>query len=671
MADTSKIPDIISRRYQKMKDLADPIFKDKQLNRALYSQDYYPKDDGVDYSLSDPHTFPVMRNYLSRLNPSHTKIRLDPRNAAQYESREVNQKIINWELSEIRLTNILYRLYYSAFMNGKGFFKTCWKYEPAVEIQEKDADGKVTRVKVLREIVNRAHVEFIPFENLLVPNQNVPYVREQPYSIEICNLLVGEMLDKNSSLEEAGMEPYWDKKWLEDLRKNGVEKKILDYQMDFVDDEGEELAKEDIAFRSAYVACLCMRTKEGETYYVPFEDNKVSGKIINKRTENEYWHGHTPVGDFACFPEDDNFYPLALIDVFADLQISASELLNLGLTNARQSTFQMWIAGTPAAQTPDWMFRTQPDGVIRVVGDPKQIQPVRVQDTVRSTMGMAQEVANRIERSSGVSSLYASGAGGSQINQTARGAQIIDSNIDTNIRMISDLFGEQVIKVIAEDFLELNAQYITEPQTMAITGEKGVSELVNATPEQISANFNVYVNAERMVKQTPASRQASLQNTIQVLQNIQNQSQGAIQVDLVPAVEALVDATPEMEEVADVVVSVDEKGKRDIAMLMRGQLPEAKVRDAHMDLIQIVSIFAEDNQLTPEQEALFQEYVEKHLRFIQSAQEVQQTVGMMQQASQLQQQVGGDGQGPENPGDQTGLPNEGYNLGQIGGSNAV
>lgn len=643
--------DIIRRRYNKMVELSRPVFEQKEVNRALYSSTMEVDDSyEYDYTLSDPHIFPIMRNYLARSNPSLTKVRLEPRNYNDYEKRQINQDIVNWELNEILLTNLLYKIYYSGFMNGKGYYKTGWLYEPAVNVQ---SDGDVQRV--MRDITNRADAKFVRFQDILVPNQNIPTLREQPYYIELIQQRVGEMLDENERLEESGQKPYWDKKWLKELKDSGVEKKLLDYQTDIVQ-EGD--SDNEFAFRSAYVAMVCMHTLEGDVFYLPLES---LDRIVNTDRTNRYWHGHYPVADFTPFLEDDNYYALGIVDVTADLQIAASEILNQALTNLRQSNNSMWVAASPAAQTPDYMFRNRPDGVIRVVGDASQIQQIRSQDTSRSAMNMSTEIQNRIERASGISSLYSSGAPGTSINQTARGAQIIDQNIDTNMRMIVDLFGEQVIKVMAQDFLELNPQYITEEQTFYITGQKGVRDIVTTSPETISANFDVFVNAERMVKQTPASRQASLQNLMTQLSTISTQAQ--LNVDLIPIVEALVDSYPEMENVADVVVSVDEKGKRDIAMLERGQLPEIKVRDQHAELIQLVSIHFEDNgqSYSPEVQEIFQKYIEDHLRFLESAQEVQQLaqpqMPVPMGAANLEDQMLGP--------DQAGIPNQGYNLGKI------
>lgn len=671
----SKIAEIINRRYQKIREFTTPLHEAKQLNRALYNQEYYPELDESDYALSDPYTFMVVRNYISRCTPGQTEVFLDPTNEYMYEAKEINQKYVNWELRELAMTEFYSKLLFSGFINGKSFFSTGWMYEPSIEISEKDGD-KETRKKIMREMINRATASFTRFEDIFVPNQNITRLREQPYYLKHVTKTVGEMMNENETLQEQGLEPRWKESWLKELKKKGIEKKILDYQMDIPDES--EISKEEMAFKSATVTMLCMHTKDGDVYYLPFEKGggEVSNEIVNENTTNPYWHGHYPDADFSPFPEDDTFYPQSIVDVFADLNIASSELLNLGMTNIRQGTYQMWVAGTPSAQTPDWMFRTRPDGIIRVVGDPSQIQPIRVMDNSRSTMNMAGEVGQRIERGAGISSLYASGSGNQRVNQTARGAQIIDQNIDTNVQTVRDNFAEQVVKVLAEDFMELNAQYVTEEQTFNVTGRKGVSELVNISPELVSANFRVTVNQEMLKKQTPASQQASIQNTAMVLQNMSNSSQGALQIDLAPIAEALIHSTPEMQNISDVVVSVDEKGRRDIAMLERGQMPEIKVRDPHEELIQMASVHFDESGgvvYPPQVIELFEKYVEKHLRYIQSQREIQAMAqpqmpqGMgMEGLEQAMGDVGGEeGNMSGVMGQQEGLPDKTYNLGQI------
>lgn len=649
-----KYADIIRQRYNKAKELTEPVFEKVEINRNLY-KGYMEIDSQYewDYSLVDNQVFPLIRNYIARANPAMTKVRLEARKPEDFEKRQINQDFVNWEINELELTSLLTRGYFSNFIAGKAYYKSGWRYDPRVIVTK---DGYNYE---MRPLINRADLKFVRFNNILVPNRNIPTLMDQPYVLEVLQLRVGDMLKDN---EIYGYE-YWDKKFLAKLKKYGVTGKVLDYEADTVMDSD---TMDEMTFQSATFPAVCMHTLEGDVLYVPLTGD--TSQIINKNRENPYWHGHYPYIDMTAFPEDDEYYAMSVVDAVGDLGIAGTEILNQILTNGRSSNNQMWITGASEATTPDWMFTWRPNGIIRTAGDPSGTIPVRTQDTTSSLLRIGQEISTKFERTGGISSLYSSGAPSKSINQTARGAQIISQNIETNIQMILDLFGEQVLKRIGNDFCELNAQYVTEEQTFAITGKKGVRELVTIDPSVVSANFDVYTYPEAMVKQTPASRQASLQNTITVLQTVELQSKGAVQMDLTPVVDALIDATPEMENVENVMTSIDEKSERDFAMLERGQMPEIKVRDSHKDLIMAISVKFEESgkQYLPEIEELFTKYIESHVRYLQASQEVQQMIVPPQQLGLVDPNGAGIGGGtiPES----TGLegPNQ-YSLGPITG----
>jgi len=656
--------EIIQHRYNKAHELAQEVFDRVEVNRNLYKGVLLVDDTYEwDYSLVDQQVFPLIRNYISRSNPSMTKVRLEARNPADFERRKLNQDFVNWEIGELSLTTLLTRAFYSNYLTGKAYFKTGWKYDPRVVITRGEYSYE------MRPLINRADLKFVRFNNILIPNRNIPDLTEQPYIMEEIQLSPGEMIKDN---ESYGYE-YWDKTFIEWLRKNGVTSKALDYEAEFVQDaetvtnKGDKKDPVEMAFRAATFPVVCMHTLDGEVLYKPLVDD--SDRIINVERENPYWHGKYPYIDMTAFPEDDEFYSMSVVDAVGDTQIASTEVLNQTLTNIRSINNNMWIAGSPAATTPDYMFKQRPSGIIRVAGDPGQIVPIRPQDGTRSMLEVGRELQMKFERTGGISSLYSSGAPSKAVNQTARGAQIIDQNIETNIQMIMDLFGEQVLKNIGDHFIALNAQFVTEEQTFAITGKKGMRELIAIDPSLTSANFDVYTYPESMIKQTPASRQASLQNMLGVLNR--DVIPTGVQVDVIPIVEALMDSYPEMENIEDIVTSIDEKGKRDIKMIERGQMPEIKVRDAHMDLIQIVSIHYEDNQANydPEIQEMFTNYVEKHMRYLQSEQEVQQLTAppppQVPGADALTQAFGGNPGNEEIPDAMGTGETPGYNLGGI------
>lgn len=664
-----KYADILKNRYNKARALTLEVFDRVEVNRNLY-KGYISTDDQYewDYSLVDQQIFPLIRNYIARSNPSMTKVRLEARKAEDFEKRQINQDFINWEINELPLTQLLTRGFFSNFIAGKAYFKTGWKYDPRVVIK------KDTYEFEMRPLINRAELQFVKFNNILIPNRNIPTLADQPYYLELLQMRVGDMIKDN---ETYGYE-YWDKKFIEKLRKSNETGKILDYEADFVKDAD---TKDEMAFRAATFPVVCMYTLEGDVLYMPLVDG--SNEIINKKRENTYWHGHYPILDMTAFPEDDEYYSMSVIDATGDLQIASTEVLNQTLTNIRSINNNMWISGASAASTPDYMFKQRPSGIIRTAGDPNLIVPIRPQDSTMSMLRVGEALNTKFEKAGGISSLYSSGVGDKAINQTARGAQVIDKNIETNVQMIMDLFGEQILKGMGNHFQELNAQFVTEEQTFSVTGKKGVRELLTISPDQVTANFDVYTYAEAMVKQTPASRQASLQNLLGVL-NKEAVPTG-IQVDLIPLIENLIDSYPEMENIDDIVTSIDEKGERDILMMERGQLPEIKVRDNHKELIMIATIHFQENQLNyaPEVIDLFTKYAEKHTQYLQAEAQLAEQVkpkineslnfkdlppeGQVQMAKQAQIDISppqGGGPAPDTAG--TGQT-PAYNLGNLVG----
>lgn len=599
----NKISTIIRKRYKALAEKQQEIFDQVESYRQMYHS-FMEKDDSYpwDYQLVDPQIFPLLRAYLARLNPAEARVLLSGNDS---RIREINQKIINWELNEVLLTQIFYRLMFSGFIAGKGYLKTGWKYEPAVKIKTKN--GNIS----MREIINRADVRNVRFVDMFIPNTNNPDLLEQPYLIERISMTYGEMLDQNKG------EDVWVPKYLEKIKEKEMFDDKVEYGADIPEDE--EIGKEELVLRSQNVKMLCMHTKDGGKFYT-LEDESNNDWILNKKTENEYWHGHYPYIDFTPFPEDDSFFTMGIVQPNADLQIAMSSVLNQLLTNARKAGNPMWIAGQSAAQTPDWQFVNRPDGIIRVVGDVNQVQPVRIPDTSNTLVNLRQELQVAFERGTSLSSFYTSGVSSTpQINKTATGARIINDNISENLGLLISLFGEQVLKRLGEHFLELNPQYITEEQTFAITGKNGESELIRVRPEEISANFKVVASAERMLKQSPTTRQAGL---INVFTTLSAAKRDGAPINLKPVAEVLVDAFPETEMIDDIIIDPAKKAEEVISSIMRGFDPVPPTYDDdHKILMSIVQKFMYENP-TMDDAALtrFKDYIQDLQSWMQAKQ---------------------------------------------------
>jgi hypothetical protein len=597
-ASDKKIAESIKSRFSTLSSNQAPIFDKVEQYKAMYhvsmeTDDSYPWD----YQLTDSQIFPAIRAHLARMNPSEARISL----IGAGENREVNQQVVNWEMNEILITQLMYRLMYSGFMAGHGYAKTGWFFKPALKVEADKGS------KLMRGIQNRADAVFVRFNDLFIPNRNIPEIDAQPYIIERVSMRYGDLLDDQKST----------KRWKQDLiKKIGTKKQFVNtvsYGVDLINEDAE---KEDQLLRSQYVSLLCMYTADAKEYWVV---EKGDDDILNIDTDNRYWHGHYPYLDFAPFPEDDEFFSMGIPHTIADLEIALSSTLNQLLTNGRKAGNSMWLVGESGKQVPDWMFTDRPNGIVRVKGQLNDYQRLDFNTSAsRETLQLRQELKTTSETVSGISSLYSSGVASSpNVNKTATGAQIIDNNIDQNLQLLISLFGAQILKKMGEHFLELNQQYITEEQTIEVTGKNGNYDYIKVTPDQISADFKVKASPEGLLKASPAVKLASLQNTIMTLE-----ASKSIKSDTKPLYEELIRQTPGFEDIdADsIIIDPEKKSMEVVKAIVEGfEPPKATWDDDFKPMIAIIQKdMIEHPEYTPEQLMVFKTYIDDLNRWIQA-----------------------------------------------------
>jgi len=241
-------------------------------------------------------------------------------------------------------------------------------------------------------------------------------------------------------------------------------------------------------------------------------------------------------------------------------------------------------------------------------------------DTSDTMLRMRQEVMTSFERTSAMSSMFSTGvASGSspQLNKTATGARVIDSNIETNLQMLVSLFGAMALSKLGEHFLELNAQYISEEQEIKIVGKDGDPEFVKIEPSEVTANFDVIANADTMAKTSPAVRQAQLLNLKATIDQ-----EKVVKMDKKPIWKAIFNAFPEMDGVTDdVIVDPEQQAKEAIQLLLSGIEPKIAIDMDHKAIVQLIQVFLLSNPNLPdEQLVMFTKYLDDLRKYIQAKQ---------------------------------------------------
>lgn len=617
--DDKGLVSIIRNRFSSLKtthteffDNADAFY---QMYRSAMQQDEaYPWD----YQLTDPLIFSLIRNIMSRLNPEKMKIDLNPTSEDALKTRTVNMRLLEWELREINKTLVFYRAMWGGLIKGRSYLETGWKYEPAVKVETSNEDGSVVQ-KVYRDIVNRADVKNVRFEDVYVPNLNEPDIENQPYLLQRVCLTFGDMLADNENT------PTWKLKCLDYIKKHKVFSNKVDYGDDYQDESsvGDEVGgeeKNEESFNGQYIKMIKMQTKENKVYYI-LEDESYD-TILNEDTDNKYWHGHYNLISWTPFPEDYKYFSLGIVQPLADIAIASSSVLNQYLTNNRKSANPMWVVGADGAQTPDYQFTNRPDGVIRVTGDVNQVKQISSLDSTNTMLAMRTHLQQTFEKSASMSSLYSSGvsdgSSSSGVNKTAGGARIISGNIDANMQLLLGLFSSQLLSKIGDHFLELNAQYITEEQVIRITGEEG-KNFLTVKPEEISANFDVYVNPYTIEKVTPQVKQSALLNLKMAIDQEQQ-----IKIDKGPIWKSILSSFPEVDGIDNIILDPSVQAKDAIGALLKEVMPVINDSIDFKTVRQKVQLYMIENQniLSDEQVMLFTEYVDKLTNWMKSQQQL-------------------------------------------------
>jgi len=601
-----KIASIIQQRFVNLQGQFSEVFDNSEMYNQMY-RCYMDNTDTYlwDYNLVEPVVFYLIRSLMARMNTDNMRVRLDARTSDAEQKRKVNQRIIDWEMGEMKKTLIFYNFIFRGLISGRAYLKTGWLYNKALQVKGDNGD------KTMRSIINRAYAQNVRFPDILIPNQNIPDLDEQPYVLEHMMVRYGDLVKDN---EASTGKDIWNPDALRKIEKKSLFENKMDYGIDLPDDDE---GKEDWITNSRYVSVIRMQTKDNEVYHCLEKDDSI---ILDVDHNNPYWHNHQPYITWTPFPEDDEYASMGAVQPVSDLVIALSSILNQYLTNARKSGNPMWLAGAAAAQTPDWMFVNRPDGIIRVAGDVNQVQQVRPMDTSDTMLRMRQEVMTSFERTSAMSSMFSTGvASGSspQLNKTATGARVIDSNIETNLQMLVSLFGAMALSKLGEHFLELNAQYISEEQEIKIVGKDGDPEFVKIEPSEVTANFDVIANADTMAKTSPAVRQAQLLNLKATIDQ-----EKVVKMDKKPIWKAIFNAFPEMDGVTDdVIVDPEQQAKEAIQLLLSGIEPKIAIDMDHKAIVQLIQVFLLSNPNLPdEQLVMFTKYLDDLRKYIQAKQ---------------------------------------------------
>jgi hypothetical protein len=202
------------------------------------------------------------------------------------------------------------------------------------------------------------------------------------------------------------------------------------------------------------------------------------------------WHNRFPFILLKNIPMTKEFWGISELDVTIPLQREANSLRNQRMDNINAMLKAYWIVARSSGVNKEKMKRLAPGDII-FTNDINGIKPDRPPSIDGLTFNA--EAANRsdIQRAANLGDMVTGTPTRSQV-RNATTASLMDQNAKTRWGLSVLLYTEQMQRV-GEDFMALNAQFLTDPQKIAITGQDGLTYNVNVDYTNIPTNPDIFV----------------------------------------------------------------------------------------------------------------------------------------------------------------------------------
>ncbi len=263
----------------------------------------------------------------------------------------------------------------------------------------------------------------------------------------------------------------------------------------------DDLLGEDLA--DGYYEIWEKWTRDRVVTYAP-NDN-----VILSDRPNPYWHGKLPF--VACAPNmvPDNIVGVSEMWVIRPLQRTA-----WFMDNAQLNLLQLAM-NPPVEVLEDWPganhLKLTPGERVKVPELGTHFAPVKIDYGMAQNLAQTDAIVDRIYSSTGINNeISASPVGTVSTSRTA--TQSLQQNREANARMALKMMNFNIFWVdIAEQVLELAAQFVTEDQVIQIAGqEPGQYDLVTIDSDVLAMGYKFMVkNSTEVLNQELAKQESN------------------------------------------------------------------------------------------------------------------------------------------------------------------
>ena len=196
-----------------------------------------------------------------------------------------------------------------------------------------------------------------------------------------------------------------------------------------------------------------------------------NGRIILRNIPTPFWHGRKPFKSYCPMPDPHYFHGSGKIEIGEKLQATANRLMNQKLDALDLFIDPMFIASESTGLTKENLF-SKPGRVIMVDADasPASIQPLvpNLGGLQAATMEI-NAIWQFIQQGTGIIEDTVMGGGGGG-RQTAREFLGRQESVLTRLNLEALLFEKSFVEPIADEFRDLNRQFLKVPKELRILG---------------------------------------------------------------------------------------------------------------------------------------------------------------------------------------------------------
>ena len=473
---TGKVKTVLDRLHLSREYTA-PYFSDFNVKEELYrchmEADQFPYRSRV----FDPKSFAAIEKIVPRMVANRPRGEFRPREAGDITAVKIVGELFDYDWERARMFLKLVNLVKPTMIFGTGIGRIPWRFERRkIRYSEPLISFRSIQIGKTEKSKMKIVYDGPDFENC---NLYDCYPDPQATNFDDARWFLHKTFPTINELEkinDTGSEKasYKNLSQLKELIKEGTG----------TGDDTYRTKSRSISGASDYTAKdKTLDQFEMVTMYTPERWVSIASKynLLLRDIPNPYYHGNIPFVKLVDYPLPNEWFGLGEIEPIERLQRGINAVINQRLDNVNQILNTGWKVDTTAGV--DLSSLVSRPGMIVKTRRMDGVQRIEVPDVTGSAFADTYTFlqASLVDALGIQDYTVRTGQTTPSGQKTATGLRQMQEEANARFKLKIQIFEDEVIKQIAEQWLQLRQQFTTRPQVLRITGKDAIEHLRNET----------------------------------------------------------------------------------------------------------------------------------------------------------------------------------------------